>query len=115
MPYSSRVEAISHARSIASSALDASAGHQRLRQCRALLRALDPERPPSTEQAREFRWQYRALLERVHLYSERLEVVDKSLQRHDLALQKAETALELSLQYFRTALAPDFGLDDDDA
>lgn len=114
MRYTSRIAVSRSARSIASSALDANAGHSRLKRCRALLRVLDPERPPTSDQAREFRWQYRALRERVHLYSERLEALEDSSHCHEHDLHKAETAIELSLEYFKNALSPDRGLDDDD-
>lgn len=120
MPYTAKIDSISNAREIAVSALATDAAHLRLSRCRALLSKLDPDSPPPAAQPREFRWQYRALLERVHLYSECIEAVDDPLRSSDYALRKAETAVELSLQYFRNVLTlsrslDGDGLDDDDA
>lgn len=106
MRYSSRVTAYRNARDLAGSAIDASQGHVRLQRCRALLRELDPDRPPVSAQSREFKWQYRALRERVYLYSERLAEIDRGQHVTDSALRKAEMALDLSLRYFCDILTP---------
>ena len=68
------------ARKLAGSAANSSRGPTRLTRCRALLARLDPERPPPYVHAKEFRWQYRALRERVHLYSERLAAARSALE-----------------------------------
>jgi hypothetical protein len=115
MRFSSRIAANADARRITLSALASDARSLRLKRCRALLKVLDPELPPTADQAREFRWQYRALLERVQMYAERLDTVEESLQGYDHTLQKAETALELSLRYFNHALNFAAGFADDDA
>jgi hypothetical protein len=121
MRYTSKIIAHSNANSIARAALAADESRARLGRCRELLEQLDPHRPPTAAQAREFRFQYRALRERVYLYSERLDALDAldaSRRRYDHVLQKAETALELSLQYFRDVLTLEQRLngdsDDDD-
>jgi len=113
MRYISRVTAYRHARHIAGSAMNSSRGQIRLQRCRALLQEIDPDRPPTAVHAREFRWQYRALRERVHLYSERLAAAE-SAPPNDSGLQKAEMAIELSLQYFNDVLAPKHGIDDEE-
>jgi hypothetical protein len=113
MRYFSKIAELVEARRIAHSALQAASGQTRLQRCRALLDELDPDRPPTAAQAREFHWQYRALRERVHLYSERLDAVGAAERAFDYRLRKTETAIELSLQYFRDALTSCRGLDDD--
>lgn len=114
MSYISRTTAYRNARDLAGSAMNSSRGQLRLQRCRALLRELDPDKPPAAVHAREFRWQYRALRERVHLYSERLEAANDARPPGDYSLQKAEMAIELSLQYFRDVLAPKPSPDEDD-
>jgi hypothetical protein len=113
MRYTSRARQHRTARDIAGAAMSANRAQLRLQRCRALLGELDPDRPPTTAQAREFRWQYRALRERVHLYSQCLEAIPNASPADDYAMRKAETALELSLQYFRNVLTPRHGSDDD--
>ena len=71
-----------------------------------ILRRLNPELPPRTTTAREFRWQYRALRERIHVYSECLEKTPDSAGPQEPALAKAELAIDLSLNYFQDVLAP---------
>jgi hypothetical protein len=106
MRYFSRATTHRNARALAGSAIDAAQGHIRLQRCRALLRELDPDKAPVSAQAREFKWQYRALRERVHLYSERLAAIDQGRHVPDSALRKAEMALDLSLRYFCDVLTP---------
>jgi hypothetical protein len=77
---------------------------RRLKRCRELLRKLDPNRPPVTTQSSEFRWQYLALRERVHVYSEWLSTVDESAIESGNAIYKAENAVVRSLHYFCEAL-----------
>lgn len=96
----------SSARKLAGSAANSSRGALRLTRCRALLARLDPERPPPYVHAKEFRWQYRALRERVHLYSERLAAARDPVHAPDSRLLKAEFAIELSLQYFQDVFTP---------
>jgi hypothetical protein len=86
----------------------------RLRRGRALLKVLDPARPPALVRPREFQWQYRALRERVHVYSELLDdgAAAASLATHS-AIERAEAAVNLSLQYFDDVLAPKSDADDD--
>lgn len=82
-------------------------GHAKLRFCRALLSRLDPARPPATTKPKEFRWQYRALSERVDVFAERLEKTPAHPGAHEeTALQRAEYAIDLSLLYFQDVLAP---------
>jgi hypothetical protein len=85
----------------------------RLRRCRALLKVLDPDRPPALVRPREFQWQYRALRERAYRYSELLDGrADVGFARHS-ALERAEAAVNLSLQYFDDVLAPKSDADDE--
>jgi hypothetical protein len=105
------------ARKLAGSAANSSRGPARVTRCRALLARLDPDRPPPYVHAGEFRWQYRALRERVHLYSERLAATTDPIAAPDSRLLKAEFAIELSLQYFQDVLTPQreiAGCDDDE-
>ena len=81
-------------------------GRAKLRICRVLLNRLDPDRPPATTKAKEFRWQYRALSERVDVYAERLRTAQEAEDPVEPALQRAEYAIDLSLLYFRDVLAP---------
>lgn len=111
MTYSSRASEHLRAQQIVGSAIHSSKGSRRLQCCRALLEQLDPDKPPVTAQAREFRWQYRALRERVHLYSESLENVNDPEKTSDFGFHKAETAIDLSLRYFQDVL-PDESDDD---
>lgn len=83
-----------------------SKNHLRLSRCYQLLDGLNPDRPPATVRRKEFRWQYRALLERVQLYSERLAAAENPVDSPDPALQRAEFAIELSLRYFHDVLTP---------
>jgi len=86
--------------------MQSSRRRQRLQQCRELIREIDPNKPPSAVQAREFDWQYRALRERVHLYSEQLEAANDPEASSDYWLRKTEMAVELSLRYFHDVLTP---------
>jgi hypothetical protein len=106
MSYTSRTIVHRNARDIAGSAIDSSRRRVRLKRCRALLRELDPDRPPAAVQAREFHWQYRALRERVHLYSEHLEAVEDPEGASDYGLLKTEMAVKSSLRYFCEVLEP---------
>jgi hypothetical protein len=71
-----------------------------------ILRKLDPEHPPRSTTRREFRWQYRALRERIHAYAERLENTPAPATAQEPALVKAELAIDLSLNYFQDVLSP---------
>lgn len=86
----------------------------RLRRGRALLKVLDPNRPPALVRPREFQWQYRALRERVYVYSELLDdgSTESTLAGFS-ALERAEAAVNLSLQYFDDVLAPKSDADDE--
>ena len=112
MSYTSRTAEHRNARDIAGSAIDSSRRRVRLKRCRALLRELDPARPPPLVRAREFHWQYRALRERVHLYSERLRAATDPETASDQDLLKTEMAIESSLRYFCDVLEPRSGADD---
>jgi hypothetical protein len=114
MSYTSRTTEHRNARHIAGSAIDSSRRRLRLKRCRALLRELDPEKPPAAVHAREFRWQYRALRERVHLYSERLEAAKDPEGASDYGLLKTEMAVKSSLRYFCEVLEPKRRFEDDD-
>lgn len=107
---------MSHQRAfnLAGIAMNAASGEFRVHRCRALLQVLDPEHPPPRVNAREFRWQYRALLERVRVYSERLERAQASRGVPDLRLQRTEAAIDLSLRYFRDVLTPDEDPEEDE-
>lgn len=74
--------------------------------CRGLLNDLDPKKPPLDANSKEFRWQYRALQERVSVYSECLAELVGSPQSQPEDLRKATAALNLSLDYFEDVLAP---------
>jgi len=78
-----------------------------------ILRRLDPEHPPRTTTAREYRWQYRALRERVQVYSDRLENAPDPVSAQETALMKAELAIDLSLNYFQDVLSPKSEDDDE--
>lgn len=106
MRYVSRTAVYQNARDLAGSAMQSSRRRQRLQRCRELLREIDPNKPPSAVHAREFDWQYRALRERVHLYSERLEAANDAEASSDYRLRKTELAVELSLRYFHDVLTP---------
>ena len=89
-------------------------GYIKLRYCRVLLSDLDPRRPPTAAQAREFQWQYRALSERVDVLSERLAATSREPSEPlDESLRKAEAAVDLSLQYFHDVLSDGDGDGDD--
>jgi hypothetical protein len=105
MSYTSRSADHLKARKIVSAAIDSRQRHWRLQRCRALLDQLDPNEPPVSAQAREYRWQYRALRERLHLFSERLETTENPERSSDHRLEQVEAAIELSLQYFNDVLA----------
>ena len=79
---------------------------RKLDYCRALLAEMDPQHPPHTAQAREFSWQYRALRERVAVYSACLEAAPDRARASQRALEKAQFAIDLSLQYFHDVLKP---------
>lgn len=68
---------------------------------------LDPTCPPRNSLPKVFRWQYRALCERVAVYEQCLSSEKEPDDRSDPALQRAELALDNSLHYFKTVLAPD--------
>lgn len=112
MSYSFRRAEHRKALDIAGSALSASHRTRRLQRCHALLRQLDPSKPPVTAPPREFQWQCRALRERVHLYSERLAEIDDPDAVQDQTLNKTEWAIALSLNYFQNVLAPPEDSDD---
>jgi len=114
MSYHSRLTAHRNARHIAGFAIDSSRRRVRLQRCHALLRELDPDRPPTAVHAREFQWQYRALRERVYLYSERLAAARDPEGASDYGLLKTEMVVKSSLRYFCEVLeaAPD--AEDDD-
>jgi hypothetical protein len=114
MRYTTRTAEHRNARHIAGSAIDSSRRRVRLKRCHALLRELDPEKPPATVRAREFHWHYRALRERVHLYSERLAAVKDPEGASDYRLLKTEMAVKSSLRYFCEVLEPEPRPDDDD-
>jgi len=99
---------------IADAALETSTRARRLRRCRELLSHLDPDKPPSPSQAREFNWQYRAFRERVYLYSARLEAVRNADHVTDEAIRKTDWAIELSLRYFRNVLKTPLQRDSED-
>jgi hypothetical protein len=115
MSFSSKSAELQKARSIVGSAIQAKQRRGRLQRCRALLRELDPNNPPAMVHAREFSWQYRALRERVHMFSERLSSVDDQERVSDYRLEKAEVAIALSLRYFHDALQDERQHDDDDS
>lgn len=106
MNYSSRAAAFQRAREITSSAISTKRRGSRLLRCRALLRELDPNHPPARVHPREFSWQYRALRERVHVFSEKLSSVNEKEPVADQQLYRAEAAIELSLNFFHDALTP---------
>jgi hypothetical protein len=103
--YSVRQSAYLKAFDIAGAAIETSKRSRRLKSCFALLQQLDPDKPPSSTHAREFRWQYRALRERVQLYSERLAATEDPDEARGSELNQTEWAIELSLTYFRDVLA----------
>jgi hypothetical protein len=114
-PYSSNDMSHLRAFNLAGIAMNAASGEFRVHRCRALLQVLDPDHPPASVNGREFRWQYRALLERVRVYSERLERAQASSGLTDLRLQRTEAAIDLSLRYFRDVLTPDEDPEDDES
>lgn len=77
--------------------------HALLQRCRTLVRRIRPNLPPEGSTAHEFAWQCRALAERVQTYEELLGNNPDRLQgRHlEFRLQRLETALGASLEYFR--------------
>jgi hypothetical protein len=75
--------------------------------CRRLVRQLDPTCPPQNSQPKVFLWQYRALRERVAVYEQYLDSENEPAGTSGRALHKAEQALDNSLHYFKTILAPD--------
>lgn len=114
MSYISRSAEHRTARHIAGSAIESPRRRVRLKRCRALLRELDPERPPVTVHPRQFHWQYRALRERVHLYSEWLAAAKDPEAASDYGLLKTEMAVKSSLRYFCSVLEPEPRPEDDD-
>jgi hypothetical protein len=114
MSYHSRLTAHRNARHIAGSAIESSRRRIRLQRCRALLRELDPERPPTAVHAREFQWQYRALRERVYVYSERLAAARDPEAASDYGLLKTEMAVKSSLRYFCEVLEPEPNPEEDE-
>lgn len=81
-------------------------GTHTLSRCDTLLESLDPRCPPQRATQKEFRWQYRALKERIEVYRQVLSSADRHSAASTASLQKAETALVLSLQYFNSVLKP---------
>lgn len=76
-----------------------------LTRCQRLSRRLRPNLPPEGSSASEFAWQCRALAERVQTYqallggSEEFAVLPAA--HLEYRLQRLETALNVSLEYFR--------------
>ena len=106
MPYTSRSIAHRNARDIAGAAMAASRGFVLLKRCRALLGEIDPDKPPVSATPREFRWQCRALRERVYHYSRKLAAVGEREHYADRELLRMEHAIERSLRYFHDVLSP---------
>lgn len=82
--------------------------------CRELLDQLRPDSPPRNCRPREFLWQYRALYERLSVYEQLLNGTKDPLGSPSTALQRAELALDNSLNYFKGILAPDSDDDEND-
>ena len=76
-----------------------------LERCRALLRDLEPDRPPCRAERDEYRWQYEALLERTDRYAALVARPLAPAQRIESNVRRAELALEVSLEYFERLLA----------
>jgi len=55
---------------------------------------------------REFQWQYRALRERVSVLAECLDETARPPGQAKTELRRAETAIDISLQYFENVLNP---------
>jgi hypothetical protein len=73
--------------------------------CRSLVDTLDPNRPPAQTTPKEYEWQLRALRERLYVYEQLVRSRAQAKDFSDFRLQKAETALELSLRYFQDVLS----------
>ena len=76
-----------------------------LERCRALLRDLEPDRPPCRAERDEYRWQYEALLERTDRYAALVARPLAPAERIESNVRRAELALEVSLEYFERLLA----------
>lgn len=78
-----------------------------LSRCQRLSRRLHPTLPPEGSSASEFAWQCRALAERVQTYEALLggseEFATLPAAHLESRLQRLETALNVSLDYFRRA------------
>lgn len=76
-----------------------------LSRCQRLSRRLRPNLPPEGSSANEFAWQCRALAERVQTYEALLsggeEAAVLAAPQLEYRLQRLETALNVSLEYFR--------------
>lgn len=76
-----------------------------LSRCQRLSRRLRPNLPPEGSSASEFAWQCRALAERVQTYQALLggseEFAALPAAHLEYRLQRLETALNVSLDYFR--------------
>lgn len=92
---------------------DRGSAQPRLNRCQQLLNKLDPDRPPPDVQPKEFRWQYLALRERVHVYTQCLADADGPPHQPDSALVKAEFAIGMSLRYFHDAFSQKHDVEDD--
>ena len=88
-----------------------------LSRCQRLSSRLRPNLPPEGSSASEFAWQCRALAERVRSYEALLgdseEFAALSAAHIEYRLQRLETALNVSLEYFRRVFL-DFPSDNDD-
>lgn len=88
-----------------------------LSRCQRLSRRLRPNLPPEGSSASEFAWQCRALAERVQSYEALLggseEFAALPAAHLEYRLQRLETALNVSLDYFRRVFL-DFPSENDD-
>jgi hypothetical protein len=88
-----------------------------LSRCRRLSSRLRPNLPPEGSSAGEFAWQCRALAERVRSYEALLgdseEFAALPAAHVEYRLQRLETALHVSLEYFRRVFL-DFPSESDD-
>ena len=82
--------------------------------CHELLDQLNPSSPPRNCRPKEFLWQYRALCERLAVYEQALNGGEDFSNSPSAALQRAEFALDNSLHYFKSILAPDTEGDEND-
>ena len=88
-----------------------------LNRCQRLSSRLRPNLPPEGSSASEFAWQCRALAERVQSYEALLggseEFATLPAAHREYRLQRLETALNVSLEYFRRVFL-DFPSDSDE-